>query len=186
MPRRPWQVNQQQHENPGSQIQLQAGDQRSRGVELEFAAEPAPRLRAFLAYAYTDAELTSFSERVTVGYDPGTGRPIEATLDRSGNTPAFVPTNLLNLWLSKGFRGGLGLGGGVRYIGPQYIAEDNLAQIDQAWVLDATVFYDFKKARVSVNFKNLGDAEYEVRGFGSTSVIPAQPRSVFLGFQYRL
>ena len=56
----------------------------------------------------------------------------------------------------------------------------------EAVVLDATVFYDFKRARASVNFKNLTDAEYEMRGFGATSVIPAAPRSVFVGFQYRL
>jgi TonB-dependent siderophore receptor len=164
----------------------QAGDQRSRGLEVEFAAEVAPRLRAFLSYAYTDAELTSFTEQIIVGVDPGTQTPIYATVDRSGNTPAFVPKNLLNLWLSKSFRGGLGIGGGARYIGEQFIAEDNVATIDSAVVLDATVFYDFKSARVSVNFKNLTDTEYELRGFGSASVIPAAPRSVFFGLQYRL
>ena len=163
----------------------QAGDQRSRGFEIEFAAEPLPRLRAFLSYAYTDAELTNFTERVTVGFDPQTG-PVYATVDRSGNTPAFVPKNLLNLWISKSFKGGLGIGGGARFIGEQFIAEDNVATIDSAVVLDATVFYDFKSARASVNFKNLTDAEYELRGFGSGSVIPAAPRSVYFGFQYRL
>jgi len=167
-------------------VTQQAGDQRSRGFEIEFAAEPVPRLRAFLAYAYTDAELTNFTEQIIVGFDQGTGQPIYMTVDRSGNTPAFVPKNLLNLWISKSFRGGLGIGGGARYIGEQFIAEDNIATIDSAVVLDATVFYDFKSARVSVNFKNLTDAEYEMRGFGPTSVIPAAPRSVFLGFQYRL
>ena len=38
----------------------QAGDQRSRGFEIDFAAEPAPRLRTFLSFAYNDSELTSF------------------------------------------------------------------------------------------------------------------------------
>jgi outer membrane receptor protein involved in Fe transport len=164
----------------------QAGDQRSRGVELEIAAEPMPRLRAFLTYAYTDAELTEFAERVIVGFDPVTGQPIQATVDRTGNTPAFVPDNLLNIWISKSFRGGLGIGGGARYIDEQYISEDNAAQIDDALIFDATVFYDFKKTRLSVNLKNLTDKEYEVRGFGSTSVIPAHPFSVYLGFGYRM
>jgi iron complex outermembrane receptor protein len=167
-------------------VTQQAGDQRSRGVEFELAAEPLTRFRVFLAYAYTDAELTNFTERVIVGFDPGTGQPIEATVDRSGNTPAFVPKNLLNLWLSKTLRNGLGIGGGARFIGEQYVAEDNEGQIDSALVFDATVFYDFSSVRLSVNFKNLTDEEYEVRGFGSTSVIPADPFSVFVGARFRM
>jgi outer membrane receptor protein involved in Fe transport len=82
-------------------VTQQAGDQRSRGFEVELAAEPARGLRTFLSYAYTDAVLTQFTERVTVGFDPMTGELIEATLDRSGNTPAFVPKNLGSLWVSK-------------------------------------------------------------------------------------
>jgi catecholate siderophore receptor len=159
-------------------VTQQAGDQRSRGFEIEFAAEPARGLRTFLAYAYTDAELTSFTERI--GF-PGN----QVTIDRSGNTPAFVPKNLLNLWVSKSFDGGFGVGGGARFIGEQYISEANTAQIDSAWVLDATAFYDFARMRVSVNFKNFTDQEYELRGFGST-VIPANPASVYFGFQYRM
>ncbi len=97
-----------------------------------------------------------------------------------------MPKNLLNLWVSKSFRGGFGVGGGVRYIDNQFIAEDNVARIDSAVVLDATAFYDLKSVRLSINFKNLTDEQYEVRGFGSTSVIPANPFSVFLGFGYRM
>src|SRR5262249_33175444 len=47
----------------------QAGDQRSRGAELELSAQPLARLRAFLSYAYNDSELTRFRERVVVGVD---------------------------------------------------------------------------------------------------------------------
>ena len=67
----------------------QVGDQRSDGVEVEIAAEPIPRLRTFFTYAYTDAELTHFTEFTIVDFDPGTGLPIFEQQDRSGNTPAF-------------------------------------------------------------------------------------------------
>ena len=166
-------------------VTQQAGDQRSRGVELELAAEPARGLHASLAYAYTDAELTHFAERVIVGFD-GSGQPIFATVDRSGNDPAFVPQNLVNLWVGKSFTNGFGLGGGARFIDEQFVAEDNAASIDSAVVLDATVFYELKALRLSLNFKNVLDEEYEMRGFGSTSVLPAQPFAVFAGLQYRM
>jgi len=166
-------------------VTQQAGDQRSRGFEIELAAEPRLRLRTFLTYAYTDAELVRFTERTIVGFDPGTGQPIYGTVDRSGNTPAFVPEHLLSAWVSQGFAGGFGVGGGVRWFTDQFIAEDNQTEIDGALVLDATVSYDFRHCRLALHLKNLTDEEYEVRGFGSTSVIPADPFTAWVGFEFR-
>jgi outer membrane receptor protein involved in Fe transport len=165
-------------------VTQQAGDQQSRGVEIDFAAEPRPRLRTFLSYAYTDAELVRFAERTIVGFD-GTGQPIFGTVDRSGNTPAFVPEHLASLWISQGFASGFNVAGGLRYVSDQFIAEDNVTQIDGALVVDATVSYDFKHCRLSLFLKNLTDEEYEVRGFGSTSVIPADAFSAAVGFEFR-
>ncbi len=64
----------------------QAGDQRSRGVELELAARPARGWRALFNYAYNDAELTRFSELVQLPFPPGF-----AVFDRSGNQPGLRP-----------------------------------------------------------------------------------------------
>jgi TonB-dependent siderophore receptor len=166
-------------------VTQQTGDQRSEGVELELAAEPLPGFRTFFAYAYTDAELTEFTERVIVGFDPFF-QPIFATLDRSGNTPAFVPEHLASVWLSKRFKNGFGVGGGARHFSDQYIAEDNAFEIDGATVLDATAFYDVGDWRLRLNLKNVTDEEYETRGFGSTSVIPAPKFTVYAGFEYRM
>lgn len=165
-------------------ISQQVGDQRSDGFEIEVAAEPIPRLRTFLSYAYTDAELTNFTQIALIGFD-GQGQPIFAPVDRSGNTPAFVPKNLGNLWVSYGFRGGFGLGGGVRYIGEQFVGEDNAFALDPAWVVDAMVSYDIKAWRAQLNFRNVTDEEYELRGFGTQSVIPADPASVYFTLGYR-
>jgi len=165
-------------------VTQQAGDQRSRGFEVELAAEPARGLRTFLSYAYTDAVLTQFTERVIVGFDPMTGELIEATLDRSGNTPAFVPEHLGSLWVSKDL-GRWGVGGGLRLFSDQFIAEDNEFSLDGAVVFDATVYYNFNSWRVQLNFKNLTDTEFEGRGVGSSSVIPADPFAVFVGIGFQ-
>jgi outer membrane receptor protein involved in Fe transport len=167
----------------------QAGDQRSRGVEIEFAAEPRPRLRTFVSYAYNDAELTRFAQ-CAIGTDPMTGQcfpnPFGSSIDDlSGNSAAFAPEHLANAWVSQRFGNGWGVGGGVRYVSSQFIAEDNQAEIDAYLLLDGALYYTLDRWELSLNFRNITDEQYEMRGFGSGSVIPANPFSVFAGFDYR-
>jgi len=163
----------------------QAGDQRSRGAEIEFAAQPRPRLRTFVSYAYNNAELTKFSQCIGGAVNPGTGGCAFGPVDRSGNTPAFAPEHLANIWISQRFGNGFGFGGGVRYVSEQFIAEDNLASIDSYVVVDGALYYTLDKWEMSLNFRNITDETYEIRGFGSGSVIPANPFSVFAGVDYR-
>ncbi|HKY31875.1 MAG TPA: TonB-dependent siderophore receptor [Candidatus Polarisedimenticolia bacterium] len=166
-------------------ITQQAGDQLSRGFELDVASEPLPGLRVFAAYAYNDSELTRFSERLVVGQDPNSGAPIFATFDRSGNTPAFAPRHLASLWISRDFAPGLTVGGGGRFVSDQFISEDNGPEIDGYVVYDASIVFRRDPWGVGVHLKNLTDREYETRGFGSTSVIPAPPAAAYASVQYR-
>ncbi|HYN22049.1 MAG TPA: TonB-dependent siderophore receptor [Thermoanaerobaculia bacterium] len=160
----------------------QTGTQRSRGVELELAAEPLRGLRTLFSYAYTDSELTRFSELVLVGFDP----PAFEIVDRSGNVSAFAPEHIANLWLSKRFGKRFGIGAGGRYLSEQFIAEDNAFRLDSSFQLDAALFYDLADWRLNLHLKNLTDEEYFTRGFGNTSVIPAPGFSIHGGFEYRL
>lgn len=162
----------------------QAGDQRSRGIEIEFAAELRPRLRAFVSYAYNDAELTRFVECAPGFTDPGTGQCVQS-IDRSGNTPAFAPEHLVNIWVSQRFGNGWGFGAGARFVSEQFIAEDNQFAIDDYLLFDAALYYTIDRWELSLNFQNITDEDYETRGFGSSSVIPANPFSVHAGFNYR-
>jgi hypothetical protein len=47
------------------------------------------------------------------------------------------------------------------------------------------VFYDLASWRLKLNLKNFTDEDYETRGFGSASVIPANPFAVYAGVEYR-
>lgn len=160
----------------------QTGTQRSRGFELELAAEPRRGLKTLFSYAWTDAELTRFSEQVLVSFIP----PIFATVDRSGNVPAFAPEHIANLWVSQRFGNGFGVGAGGRYLSEQFIAEDNAFEIDPSFTVDASLFYDLGLWRLSLHLRNLTDESTFTRGFGNTSVIPAPGTTVFGGFEYRL
>ena len=112
----------------------QTGDQRSRGLEVDFSAEPAKGLVTYANYAFTDAELTRFAEIVNT--------PVGAVVfDRSGNTPAFVPRHLVNVWVSKELGNGLGAAVGLRALSEQFVGEDNRYTIPGYATLDAAVFY---------------------------------------------
>jgi iron complex outermembrane receptor protein len=158
----------------------QTGSQRSRGVEVELAGSIGDGFRYQIACARSASELTEFNELV---FPPPFFQP--TILDHSGNDPAFAPEDLWNFWVAKTFRGGFGLGGGGRLVGEQFIAEDNVFVIDQALTFDATAFYDFDEWKVALNVTNIGDEEYEKRGFSTTSIIPADGTAAMVTISYR-
>ncbi|HSR51932.1 MAG TPA: TonB-dependent siderophore receptor [Acidobacteriota bacterium] len=161
-------------------VTTQNGDQRSRGVELELSAEILPNWFTYASYAFNDAELTSFNERVQISQVP----PQFIVVDRSGNQPAFAPDHLFNLWTHKEFLNGFGLGAGVRYVSEQFIAEDNAFAIDDYVLVNAMASYRINRWRLAVNFDNIGDTDYETRGFSSQSVIPGNPFAVYASLRY--
>jgi TonB-dependent siderophore receptor len=159
----------------------QTGTQRSRGAELELAAQPLRGLRTLFSYAWNDSELTRFSEIVRTGFGPNDF----IVIDRSGNTSAFAPEHIANLWVSKKL-GALGIGVGGRYLSEQFIAEDNGFELDPTFELNASLSYDLADWRLNLHLRNLTDEEIFTRGFGNTSVIPAPGFSIYGGFEYRL
>ena len=152
-----------------SGITRQTGDQRSRGVEVDVSAEPARGWVTYATYAYTDAELTRFSEIVPLL------PPDFVVIDRSGNRPAFAPRHLFSLWTSKRFDTGLGVALGLRSLGDQYVSEDNRYTIAGYTTLDAALSYEVGRVHLRAHLRNLSGTEYATRGFGSASAIPARP-----------
>ena len=159
----------------------QIGDQRSRGFELELAMELSRGFHGLLVYGYTDSVLTRFSETVLIPVFP----PQFEVLDRSGNQAAFAPDQLASLWLSKNLGHGFTLAGGLRYVGRQFIAEDNATELDDYLLVELAAIYQIRQCRLTLRLKNLTDQEYETRGFGTSSVIPGQPFSTLVGIDYR-
>lgn len=101
--------------------------------------------------------------------------PDFVVIDRSGNRAPFAPRHLFSLWTSKHFDGGLGLALGLRCLSDQFVAEDNRYTIGGYATLDAMLSYELRRLRFRLHLKNLTGAEYETRGFGSVSAIPARP-----------
>jgi iron complex outermembrane receptor protein len=165
-----------------SGVTRQQGTQESKGIEVEAQARLADDWFAFASYAFTDALLTEFREQVVYSLNP----PLFAVLDRSGNRVPFAPRNLFNLWTQREWRNGLGVAAGARYVCTQFIAEDNEFKIREHWLFDAALSYRRGRARLRLNFKNLGDRDYYTRGFSNTAVIPANPFAVYGAVQLSL
>lgn len=165
-------------------ITQQVGSQRSRGFETELIAELTDGLRFAGSYAYNDAELTEFAEQTIIGLDDFF-RPIFATVDRTGNRPAFAPRHIFNAWVSQDIARSLVVGAGARYVSDQFIAEDNSFVVDSVLTFDAMASYLFRDLSLDLNVKNLTDREYDRRGFGDNSITPADPITVYFGVSYR-
>lgn len=164
-----------------SSLAFLAGKQKSRGLELEVMAEPVRQWQTFIAYAFTEPELTEFVDQID-------GAPT-VQIDRSGNVPAFAPKHILNIWTNKTFDTRLGLGLGGRYLSEQFIDEDNAYKIDAIFTLDAMLYYQIGNWRWSLNAKNLTNTEYETRGFSlfySASVLPGSPRAIYGQLEFKL
>ena len=158
----------------------QTGSQRSRGIEFDFTGEISSTLSAFGSYAFTDALLTEFREFI----DPSFGQLPPVLVDRSGNRPPFAPKHIFNLWMIKKLGSGFSLGGGARYLHGQFIAVDNAFEIERSLTFNASLAYELEEWRLSLTARNLTNTGYETRGFGSTSVLPANPFGIYLGIDF--
>ncbi len=129
--------------NPNNQIQT--GEVRSRGVELEFEAGIAPGSSLIASYTYQDVEIT------------------KSNAGDQGLRPAVIPKNMASLWFNHTVRQGVarGVGGGlgVRYQGAT-LDSANTLEVDGFTVVDALASYTFRSLRFAVNAQNLFDKEY--------------------------
>ena len=153
----------------------ETGSQRSRGFEFSLNSQHAPLWHTFASYSYNRSELTEFTESAIVNLDPFTF----GTVDRAGNRAPFAPRHIFNVWTSRQFSRGFGIGLGSRYVSGQFIAPDNGFELDDYLVFDAVASYGRDNWKISVNFKNLSNRDYAMRGFGANSVIPADGFGVF-------
>lgn len=133
--------------------QIQTGEVRSRGIEVEAVASLDFGLDLILAYTYLDPEIT----KSNVVDDEG--ERIE-----EGETPEGVQKHTAALWADYTIQGGalagLGFGAGVRYLGSTFGDVPNTIKVPGQTLVDAAVHYDWKNFRLALNATNLSDETY--------------------------
>lgn len=124
----------------------QLGQTRTRGLEFDIRGQITQGLDLTFNYAYTDGQITKDTDPKQVGVQiPGTSK------------------NIANAWLNYRFQTGaakgLGLSGGVQYLGDRsnwYGAYDNSSQMMPDYTrVDGAISYQFNKFGVSMNVNNI-------------------------------
>ncbi len=154
-----------------SSYQLQQGEVRARGVELEARGRVGRLLQILAAYTYTDARTTKASDL----YPENVGKRIGG-----------VPYHQVSLWADYGLADlglpGVRVGGGVRHVG-ESTSEWHDATAPAYTVVDAMASYTSGPWRYALNVTNLTDRTY-------VSACPyrclfGEPRKVIASLTYR-
>lgn len=160
--------------DPATFLQVQTGEIRSRGIELEGVASFDLGLDLIASYSYLDVEITESS-------DP----------DEKGKQPTQVPKHMASLWadytVPRGVASGLGVGAGVRYLGSTFGDTRNTLKAPDTTLADAAIHYHWKNLRFAVNLQNVFDKEYVASCFvrGGNFCTFGERRTVTGSISYR-
>ncbi|WP_162906832.1 TonB-dependent siderophore receptor [Algihabitans albus] len=151
--------------NPG--FQIQTGEQRARGAELDLIWQATAELTFLANYAYTNAKVTE-DTRIPEG-------------DRLARIPRHSGRVAARYAFLDGPFEGLGLGIGVTAASGREITLPNDLETDAYVVADAQLSYGAGPVTFGLSIENLTDEDYfePYQFLGQSVVRPAQPRSVF-------
>ena len=162
----------------GPYDQIQAGEVRSQGIELEARAQPIDSLLVTASYTLQDVEVTK----------DNTGL--------KGRTPVWVPEHLLSVWADYGFYdgplNGLVAGIGARYIGEaEYNAATNEGKVPETTLVDIALRYSLGRVshtlrgtELGLSVNNLTDERY-YSCFDSSNCWFGEERTVEASVSYR-
>jgi iron complex outermembrane receptor protein len=159
------------YNSSGQGISAQDANQQSRGVEVSVTASPVRGLNVVGGFAYNDSKFETKDETVN-GLRPNT---------------ASSPY-LANAWLSyrqpEGVLKGLGAGFGGSYASDNKIQNTttNVFTLPAYTVLNASVFYDQPKFRLSAKVDNLTNQKYWI---GYTTMNAQKLRSIVGSVAYK-
>jgi iron complex outermembrane receptor protein len=155
---------------------VQSGEQRSRGVELDTSAALTDNWQLYFSYSYMDARITEFSgnDAVILAQDPATldaaGQRNYKDVRRFHNAPLQMSApHLANLWMRYDFAQegwqGVYAGGGINYVYDQTLLPDTPVEAHQTYALiNALAGYSWHwrdhKMSVELMGKNLADEHY--------------------------
>ena len=156
--------------------QIQGGEQKGTGIELDIIWEPAPQLSVLANMNVSDAVVTeaisSFSGVVAVG-----------------NRLARVPKHSFQFASHYRFDGrweGLEVGASFSFRSDAPLTDGNLYFADSYSKLDATMAYQWSKWRLSARLENLLNQDYFLpfQYFSQDYLRPGAPRQIQLGVEY--
>jgi catecholate siderophore receptor len=170
--------------DPVTNTVIPVGEQRTDGLELSVSGRPAHGWDITAGYAFLDAEITDSPSNQGVRISP-TGTAVQIPLE--GNTPSLTPRHSANLWVTRRFDNGFGIGGGMVLMGEQYASPSNVVKLPGYARADMTAFYETKKYEVRLLVNNIFDREYFVSAHGGVDIdnTPGAPRNAQLSLKLK-
>ena len=123
----------------------QAGQQSSKGIDLDINADLGRGIRAIVNYGYTFARFDNYT---TLDDDDN---PVSLT----GNRPRYTPAHSGNLWLTKGWKSGFTAGVGSRYFGPIFTDNGDSVRLGSSTTFSGYASYRRGIWETSLNAENL-------------------------------
>lgn len=152
---------------------INAGEQRTDGVELTLSGRLGEDWQLYAGYAWLHGEITQSTSKTN-------GVP------NQGKTPTLTPEHSANLWLTYQLNANWRAGGGVFHVGERYTALDNKTVLPDYTSADLGLYYDSNIWSASVLVKNVADAKYYASAHGSADLItPGAPRSLRASLSHR-
>ena len=152
------------------QRQVQRGEERSRGVELEVAGSPVPGLEVTANYAYNNAIITE-----------------AAQAENEGDVKENAPHHMGGIWstytVGSGVLKGLGVGAGANFVTERNTFEESL-QLPGYVVTDASIFYTVNNFKITASVDNVLDETYWTGGYNYGRIYPGSPRTVLMKVGY--
>lgn len=163
---------------------IPVGEQRTDGLELSVSGRPAHGWDITAGYAFLDAEITNSPSTIGVPIS-ATGANVQVALE--GNAPSLTPRHSANMWVTRRFDNGFGLGGGVVFMGEQYASPSNVVKLPGYARADFTAFYETKKYEVRLLVNNIFDREYFASAHGGVDIdnTPGAPRNAQLSLKLK-
>jgi iron complex outermembrane receptor protein len=149
----------------------QAGEVRSRGIELEARGRITENLQGVLAYTYLDTEITKASDPAKIG-----------------NENAMAPPHQFAAWLDYDVSDlveGLSVGAGVRFNSSAYSTQYNLRETPSYAIADASLRYEVDQFEVYLGVTNLFDEEYYGVCYDSYGCTDGERRRISLSVSTR-
>ncbi len=155
----------------------QAGESRTRGIDVQATTELVHNLNLIASYTWLDNELTKDTKN-------------------RGKTLTQVPANSAAAWLDyrfdAGLLSGLQLGSGVRYLGTSYGDPANTFKVPSATLVDLATRYDLgqltphlKGTTLAINVNNLTNRKYVASCTSEMYCFVGQDRTVTATVDYR-
>lgn len=151
----------------------QAGQQKSKGIDLDINADLTRNARLLINYGYTLPRFTDF-------FDPND----EA--DYTGNRPRFTQMHSLNVWMTKSWRSGFTASAGVRYLGPMFTNNANTVRLGGWTTFAGAISYRHNFWEFALNAENLLNRQRYFTGSDySNQVYPGAPINIFATLRFR-